>query len=78
MDLVFHEEPGLQEFDKNLLEVIAAVDAPLSLALSSGDRSLQNLTFAPQNLTTAPSLDRTFRKNTTEAPFCCSVPPSHH
>ena len=27
MDFV-HEEPGLQEFDKNLLEVISAVDAP--------------------------------------------------
>jgi hypothetical protein len=31
MNLVVHEEPGLQKFDKNLLEVIAVVDAPLSL-----------------------------------------------
>ena len=71
MHLVVHEESGFQEFNKNLLEVIAAVDAPLSLTLSSGDRSLRNLTFAPQNLTTSPSLDRTFRENTPEAPFGC-------
>lgn len=69
MHLVVHEEPGLQEVDKNLLDVIAAVDAPLSLTFSYGARSLRTLTFAPQNTTTAPSLDRAFRENTSATPF---------